>query len=133
MAASVADFLSRAAARGFVWGKHDCMLFAADWALELTGTDPAQRWRGTYTDPWQAMKIVNEANGAQALMHAGLAEAGWQPIDVRRAATGDIVLAHVPRHEDVAAGVCVEGKAALITRKGLVVWPCPFIAAWHHG
>jgi hypothetical protein len=129
----IASFLSQAAARGFAWGEHDCMLFAADWAKMLTGADPAKGWRGTYRNAWEANRIVEAAGGAQAHMHTMLAPLGWHLIDSRQAGTGDILLAHLPRQESFAAGVCVNGKAALLTRKGLALWPCPIIAAWHHG
>lgn len=55
---SLADFLSIAASRGFVWGEHDCMMFAADWARTLTGKDPAQGWRGSYSNQLEAAEII---------------------------------------------------------------------------
>lgn len=63
-------------------------------------------------------------------MDRALKPCGWELIDVRTADTGDIVLAHAPRHQEYAAGVCVSGKTALLTKRGLVLWPLPFIAAW---
>jgi hypothetical protein len=122
---SLPAFLSRAAARGFRWGKHDCMLFAADWVLALTGRDPAAAWRGTYFDEASAAGIVAWNGGEGALLRRGLeAAGGWQVAD-DEPREGDIVLVRLPNHAGmVAAGIGAGGgKVATLTRTGLVVWP----------
>jgi hypothetical protein len=129
----LAVFLSRAASRGFVWGTHDCMLFAADWALALTGSDPAAAWRGTYNNEATARELMIDCGGAHALMGQALAAIGWHPVCGDRQA-GDIVLADPPRHAAPSAGVVSHnGRVALLTRRGLVFWPSPMLWAWRHG
>jgi uncharacterized protein DUF6950 len=130
VAADLAAFLSRAAARGFCWGEHDCMLFAADWARELTGEDPAAPWRGAYSDEAGAKTILSAAGGMTAIMSGALR--GWRK--VRDEAAGDIVVASVPHHDAPLAGVATYGgRVALATRRGLVVARVPVMLGWRHG
>ena len=44
----LADFIESRRERPFVWGQHDCCLFAADWVALATGQDPAETHRGKY-------------------------------------------------------------------------------------
>jgi hypothetical protein len=133
MAARLAAFLSQAAARGFVWGAHDCMLFAADWARDLTGRDPAARWRGTYADEAAAREIMRGAGGPVALVQDALEACGWGRAVQPGEAAGDIVLCVPPHHGEPMAGIVTpSGRTALLTRTGLVLWPVPAMWAWHH-
>ena len=34
---------------GFAWGRDDCVHFAGDWVLKLTGEDPIEEYRGKYS------------------------------------------------------------------------------------
>jgi hypothetical protein len=133
MASQLAAFLSQAARRGFVWGDHDCMLFAADWAREVCGRDPAQHFRNAYATGGEAMAIMKGTGGPHALMSALLTAAGWCRVaDAPR--EGDIVLAHPPMHSEPVAGICVSARnVAMLTKRGVVVWPVPVVEAWRHG
>jgi hypothetical protein len=132
MAARLAEFLSTAAARGFAWGQHDCMLFAADWARELTGRDPAMAFRGGYETEDEAREIVQEFGGAEALIRSALG-VGWREVCGDRRA-GDIVLADPPGHGEPIAGIAADARrSALLTRRGLVVSSVPVLRAWRHG
>jgi hypothetical protein len=42
-------YLDRLAGAAFVWGKHDCALFAAGAVQAITDRDPAATFRGRYT------------------------------------------------------------------------------------
>lgn len=129
----LAEFLSAAAARGFCWGTHDCMLFAADWARELTGADPAVAWRGSYDSQSGALAILTAEGGHISIMAQGLQPHGWRRVATEETEPGDIVLAEPVRHP-VAAGIAVaRARIALLTRRGLVVGPIPVTAAWRHG
>lgn len=51
----------------FAWGKHDCAIgFAAGIVEALTGVDLAKGYRGKYSSPRGALKILSEA-GADSL------------------------------------------------------------------
>ncbi len=135
MAAGLADFLSAAAARGFAWGTHDCMMLAADWARVLTRRDPAAGWRGSYADEAGAAAIVEHAGGAILHMQRTLGPCGWRPIASRHMRAGDIVLAVPPRHPETAGIATEGGRVAFVSRRGLVIWPARIVAAWRpvHG
>jgi hypothetical protein len=129
MAPLLRQYLSEAARQGFAWGKRDCMLFAADWVLLRTGADPAAAWRGRYHDETTARALLDAAGGPVPAMEAGLASCAY----VRRAqpAPGDVVLARVPGHPDPIAGLCVTaGRTALLSARGLVVWPLAALGQW---
>ena len=66
MATGLNEFLARARQREFIWGVHDCCLFAADWVLEQTGVDPAAQFRGTYSSEAEAQALI--ADGMPALI-----------------------------------------------------------------
>jgi hypothetical protein len=124
-------FLSRAASRGFAWGRHDCMMFAADWAACL-GRDPAQGWRGSYADEAGAAAILERAGGSRAHMQATLGPCGWWPISAGGVRAGDIVLAHPPQQLETAGIATNRDRVAFVTRRGLVVWRARIVAAWRH-
>ena len=42
----------------FVWGQHDCSLWAADCILALTGEDLACSYRGKYTSAKSALRLI---------------------------------------------------------------------------
>lgn len=42
----------------FGWGTNDCCLFSADCILAVTGSDPAEEFRGTYSTKQEAMRLI---------------------------------------------------------------------------
>jgi uncharacterized protein DUF6950 len=142
---SLSLFLSESAARHFEWGRHDCMLFCADWALALTGRDPARHWRGAYRGEADGRQLLAERGGAEAVMGRELEAAGWHRLAPIEAAPtyeghrrfgfalleGDIVLTEPPGHRDRNAGIASSARhIALLTRDGVMIWPVPVLAAW---
>lgn len=131
----LADFLSRAAAKGFAWGEHDCMLFAADWAHALSGTDPAADYRGTYSSAHGAKAILAREGGLGALMRKCLAPLGWE-YDTGVTDGGEIVIVHAPTATGLhlVAGVHAGSqRIALVTERGLVIAPAQIWMAYRHG
>ena len=67
----------------FAWGTNDCGIFFADHTLEITGKDPAERWRG-YRTQRELVAMVRQAGGLRELAemsglvkkHEGLAQRG---------------------------------------------------------
>lgn len=51
-------FLEAEARRPFVWGEHDCALFACNAVLAMTGVDLAESWRGVYSDAASAAQAI---------------------------------------------------------------------------
>lgn len=56
-------FLQEAATTPFVWGRRDCVLFAADAVLVMTGEDPAAEIRGRYETAIGAARITRKISG----------------------------------------------------------------------
>jgi hypothetical protein len=58
-------FLLAKAATPFVWGTHDCALFAADSVQAITGVDIASDFRGKYHDEDTAIQTIREITGIE--------------------------------------------------------------------
>lgn len=131
MAEVLSTFLSAAAARGFAWGAHDCMLFAADWAHARTGSDPAAPWRGRYRSEGEALQLVAEAGGMAALMGRALEALGWVKAHAPQAGDVGVFLVPTPKGRDEVAGVCgLRGQGAFVTKRGVVVARIKPVEAW---
>lgn len=74
------DYLEAAGQRRWRYGDVDCTLFAADWALAITGKDPAEGIRGTYSNADEANAIVDRHGGAVAFVGACLTGIGWRAV-----------------------------------------------------
>ncbi len=66
-------FIRAAMRREFVWGERDCILFCTDWVKEVTGIDPAARWRGSYHSKAEAQTIIDGFGGLVELCDEGYA------------------------------------------------------------
>src|SRR5690606_22731839 len=42
------DYVHSVMSKPFIWGTHDCALWAAGAVLAMTGYDPAEKYRGRY-------------------------------------------------------------------------------------
>lgn len=67
-----------AVARPFEWGVHDCCMMASDIALAITGRDPAELWRGTYSTEAGAEAVIAAAGSLEAVV-AGAMQAFGAP------------------------------------------------------
>ena len=138
----LSQFLNRSAAIPFAWGRHDCLLWLADWIAERHGIDPASELRGKYSTMLQAARIVREAGGV-----ARLVDISTRALGISRATPGapnawrkrgDIAVVTVGgeggQHFGNAAGaILLSGSAALICEAGLVMprlADVDVIAAW---
>ena len=134
-------YLSEAAAVPFQWGKHDCCTFIGAWAWHVTGKSPIDRWREAIADPLlmqctnetMADAILSHAGGIGPLLHKTLTPDGWTP--AASFARGDICVVNAPTPSGrklCAAIFAGHGKWALLTTRGLVVAPVPFLLGWRH-
>lgn len=133
---ALSQFLNRAAERPFAWGRHDCLLWLADWVLERTGKDPAADLRGTYATLLGAARIVQAAGGMTRLVESRL-----EPLGAVRASVGQrgaIAVVSVAgdggsAFDNEAGAILLDGTAALICQAGLMLprWSdVPLVAAW---
>lgn len=72
------DYLDAVGKKKWCWGVVDCHTFAADWAMILTGKDPAEGLRGTYTTAEEAHAIVNGYGDILDFMHQRLSNIGMR-------------------------------------------------------
>jgi len=95
------SLIQAASNKPFVWGKHDCCLFAADVVYELTGVDHAQFLRGRYKTHLGAARIIKKLGGVKVIVENALGDE-IQPLLAQR---GDIVLIKTKEFGDTLA-VC---------------------------
>ncbi|WP_082670237.1 DUF6950 family protein [Sphingomonas sanguinis] len=93
-------YLDRVEYDPFVWGQHDCALFAASCVRAQTGVDPAVAYRGTYDTANGARTALREL-GAGTLLKTVKSWFG-EPKSVHFAQRGDIVM-----RDATTVGVCV--------------------------
>jgi len=132
-------FLLSRAETPFVWGQHDCALFAADAIEAMTGVDIAADFRGKYSDEAGAKLTMRSVAHAATLAEAaaycarkhGLAE--WPfPLFARR---GDLVVVRNGDGSLIAGIVHLNGRHVVAAgEKGLLRLPCrAIVRAWHVG
>jgi hypothetical protein len=122
------DAVLRAARRRpFVWGEHDCCLFAADVVDAMCATDPAAaiaaRFRGRYRTSRGARGLLARLGGIDGLMTKVALGPEVAPLMAQR---GDVV-ALAPPEGDAGAGVmlgiCIGGQIAGAAPAGFCLVP----------
>lgn len=78
----------------WAWGQADCTLFTADWVVWLTGSDPGDGLRGTYSSDLGAMEVIQANGGIDELVGGRLFGLGMQP--TQEPIDGDIGIVTVP-------------------------------------
>ena len=110
-------YLARASEQGFVWGKNDCLMFAANWMVELCGIDPAHDLRGKYDDAASALRTLKEtgAESYEALCHRLIESSGGRnagPVALHR---GDLCIAVNDSVFGVMLGIIADSRAAFLS------------------
>lgn len=100
--------ITAAAKRPFLWGEHDCCLFAADCARVVCGIDPAEKYRGTYSTEQGARKALLRNHRSIE----GAIAAYFKEVPVAFAQRGDLVV--VDTEQGRVAGV-VWGTGVWVT------------------
>jgi hypothetical protein len=129
------EFLLQRASAPFVWGAHDCALFAADGIEAITGVDIAADFRGKYHDEASAAALIKQVCGGSSVADAalycarkhGLVE--WsKPLFAQR---GDLVIAK--QGAGMIAGlVHLNGHIVAAGEKGLMIMPITTVQrSWH--
>jgi len=101
----------------FDWATHNCCLFAADWVLELTGTDPAKKYRDAVKTEEQAGAFLAKKGGVLGLTKRTAKARGWEEVPRHYAQRGDLVLFDGPQGKTL--GICTGPTFAAPAPEGL--------------
>jgi hypothetical protein len=122
----------------FRWGGvagDDCLTFPASWAQRLTGIDPAEEFRGTYSTREEAQEILKLFDGPLALIEHQLAYVNTKR--VQQPETGDIGLIKAmtgdtreEREEALIGAIRFGPLWACIHPAGVRATKAEFVAAW---
>lgn len=110
--------------RPFLWGEHDCCLFAADCAEAMTGDNFADGWRGTYGSETGAKKALLRGGGSLEKVLAKYLD----EVPVKMAQRGDIAV--VENAGTRCAGVIYGGAVWVPGEEGLVCLRIKPLSAW---
>lgn len=109
--------------RPFVWGGHDCCMFACDLLSAMTGVDPGAAFRGTYSDKAGAKAVLKRLyrGGLERTISAIAGEVAAPEISPRLARRGDCCFLWI-ENGGPAMGVCVGAQAAVAALSGGVAF-----------
>ncbi|MCE1084700.1 hypothetical protein LU642_29405 [Pseudomonas asiatica] len=120
----LSEVIKAALERPFSWGEFDCCLFAADCAVAVCGTDPAEAYRGTYKTEAGAKRALKKRHGSL--------EAAWDACFARVAPAfiqrGDIAMYEAPGGRSMAVYWANEFWATTVDGVARVV--CDPLAVW---
>ena len=113
-------FLEAHRDRAFRPGVRDCAMFVADWIATLTGSDPAEPWRGAYRSLAEGRALLARdgfAAPSAVLLTLLVDGAGWM-----QARTGDVAVV-IENGEEVLGIVGGPHIHALRPARGLIAVP----------
>lgn len=102
---ALSDYISANEHQAFVWGSHDCILFATGAIEAITGHDPANHWKGRYHSPLSAARIFKNWGGFEEMIATIAGGEGFEEEPVTMARRGDLVLLHQRRWPN--SGICL--------------------------
>lgn len=119
------QYIEETRARAFQWGKLDCVTFAANWRMIVTGRDPMPNLRGAYATEREALRLISKL-GCDGLESLGSHLFGEpDPLGPKFAGRGDIVLARG------AIGISLGARGAFLSLSGLAFLPArDFQTVW---
>ena len=123
-------FLSAKSRAPLAWGRDDCLMDVADWALALTGVDPAAPWRGTYDDESGADAILAAHGGLVGLLDYGLVAAGWRRTCAPQPGDIGAIDVRTDRGPALTGAIRCGGRWACRGLKGRALIRAGAVAAW---
>ncbi|NIF15624.1 hypothetical protein [Pantoea sp. Cy-639] len=120
----LANTIKAATERPFSWGEFDCCLFAADCAVAVCKTDPAELYRGRYTTETGAKRLLKKVHGSL--------EAAWdtcfQRVNPAFIQRGDVAMYDGPNGRGVA--VFWAGEFWSVAEDGVGRIACDPLVVW---
>ena len=104
--------------RPFVWGEHDCTLFAANCVQAMTGHDYAEGYRGSYSDALSGARLIAQLGGMAAIATTAL---GY-PVPLACVGRGDVVLLEDLKGRQ-SLGICLGEHSAFTGPERLELVP----------
>lgn len=80
------NYIAQHLGRPFVWGEHDCVLFAAGWVRVATGSDPLAELPGWHSAA-QALRVIRSVGGLEDAL-----DERFTRINPKQAMDGDLAL-----------------------------------------
>lgn len=110
-------YIAQASEQGFEWGTNDCLMFAANWMMELCGADPASELRGKYDDEASALRTLKEtgAESYEALCHSLIEGMGYSSAGPLALHRGDLCIAPSETEFGVMLGIVADSRAAFLS------------------
>lgn len=125
-------YLETCRTKQFVWGEHDCCLFAAEVAKRITGIDYARDFRGHYSTERGGLRAIRKY-GAGNLPDTITQYLG-EPVPPLLLSRGDAALLKVDGLIGHAIGVCWVGGLVYVGQHGLVSMPLNYaVYGWRVG
>ena len=115
----LAEAIDVARVKPFAWGLHDCVTFAFETRMTLTGgADMAALWRGRYSTALGSARVMRRLGwgSLEEMGHALLGAPREAPLLAQR---GDIVLVGT----GLGFGICVGATAVGMATEGLMTVP----------
>ncbi|RWX28964.1 hypothetical protein EHH54_31820 [Rhizobium leguminosarum] len=111
-------------------GGDNCITWCATWASEITGIDPAEDLRGTFSDAAGADKIISAAGGVVSFMDGRLKPIGFVRVDDPH--DGDIAAVKAPAgiHGDIIGAIRFGPLWAMMAPAGVIARKLEHVAAW---
>lgn len=104
----LAKQIEAARSRPFVWGEHDCALFAANVVKAMTGQDFTKEFIGKYKTAAGATKLIAKNGGLENIATQFLGES----MPIYFAGRGDVVLVILEGIESL--GICIGTHCAFV-------------------
>lgn len=129
----VVDAMSAWCRRELVWGFDDCMLAVADVVRQVTGKDPARRFRDRYKTRRGAVRALGRGGIVKAARDSARA-LHWRRINPADAQPGDVGLVEIKRvvypgaralEVDKKAGRLVRARGRTITSHAAMICRAP--------
>jgi len=120
-------------ARSFAWGEFDCALAACEAVKALTGVDPAEAFRGTYSTEAEAVKLLGPG-GLGEFAATVAREFGMAEVVPNFAHRGDVVLVDNGNPGGALGIVDLSGRFAwCVLERGMVRIPMDrWLRAWSY-
>lgn len=125
----LADFVTQARSRPFLWGEFDCCLMPCEAVREITGIDPAAALRGRYKTERGAVGALRRFAGGGLIETAEkiTGDLGMPEVALSFARRGDVCLITdprvVPRGFDAMLGLCLGREVGVMQLDGLRLLP----------